>query len=221
MTGAATDIVILGAGRGSAELVDLLAGSSFRPVAVLDDRWNEGLAPVSGVAVTGALSDAAAEVARGRRLLLGVANARRPSVRADIDHRLALADPAWATFAHRDTTVARSATVGPGCILYPGVRVATSASLARQVVVYFNAVIHHDAVLGTGVTVCAGVLVSGGVRVGDGAYLGAGCILRDGVSVGRNALVGMGAVVTRDVADGATVAGVPARAIERRGALNS
>ncbi len=58
------------------------------------------------------------------------------------------------------------------------------------------------------------------VRVLDGADIGMGAILLPGVTVGRGAIVGAGAVVTHDVPDHATVAGVPARVIGRRaGAL--
>jgi acetyltransferase-like isoleucine patch superfamily enzyme len=45
-----------------------------------------------------------------------------------------------------------------------------------------------------------------------GAALGSGAIVLGGVRIGAGALVGAGAVVTRDVAAGETVAGVPARA---------
>lgn len=45
-----------------------------------------------------------------------------------------------------------------------------------------------------------------------GASIGSGAVILCGVTIGRGALVGAGAVVTRDVADGAVVAGVPARA---------
>jgi len=45
-----------------------------------------------------------------------------------------------------------------------------------------------------------------------GASLGSGAIVLGGVRIGAGALVGSGAVVTRDVAPGETVAGVPARA---------
>lgn len=45
-----------------------------------------------------------------------------------------------------------------------------------------------------------------------GASLGSGAVIMGGVRIGERALVGAGAVVTRDVAPGETVVGVPARA---------
>jgi len=50
------------------------------------------------------------------------------------------------------------------------------------------------------------------VRVEDGATIGSGAIVIGPATIGVNALVGAGAVVTRDVAAGEVVAGVPARA---------
>jgi acetyltransferase-like isoleucine patch superfamily enzyme len=48
-------------------------------------------------------------------------------------------------------------------------------------------------------------------RICRGASIGSGATILCGITIGENALVGAGAVVTRDVAAGATVAGVPAR----------
>jgi acetyltransferase-like isoleucine patch superfamily enzyme len=52
-------------------------------------------------------------------------------------------------------------------------------------------------------------------RVKRGASIGSGAVILCGVTIGEQAMVGAGAVVTRDVPDGATVAGVPARVVAR------
>jgi acetyltransferase-like isoleucine patch superfamily enzyme len=51
------------------------------------------------------------------------------------------------------------------------------------------------------------------VRICAGADIGVNSIILPGVTVGREAIVGAGAVLTKDVPDFATVAGVPARVI--------
>jgi UDP-2-acetamido-3-amino-2,3-dideoxy-glucuronate N-acetyltransferase len=47
--------------------------------------------------------------------------------------------------------------------------------------------------------------------VGRGASVGSGAVILCGIRIGERALIGAGAVVTRDVADGDVVVGVPAR----------
>jgi UDP-2-acetamido-3-amino-2,3-dideoxy-glucuronate N-acetyltransferase len=48
-------------------------------------------------------------------------------------------------------------------------------------------------------------------RVCHGASIGSGAVILCGITIGRGAMIGAGAVVTHDVAEGALVAGVPAR----------
>lgn len=52
--------------------------------------------------------------------------------------------------------------------------------------------------------------------VKEGASIGAGAVIVCGVTIGKGALVGAGAVVTKDVPDGMTVVGNPARILPRK-----
>jgi maltose O-acetyltransferase len=53
------------------------------------------------------------------------------------------------------------------------------------------------------------------VRIGRNAWIGGGAIILPGVSIGDDAVIGAGSVVTRDVPNGATVVGNPARSLSR------
>jgi len=57
-------------------------------------------------------------------------------------------------------------------------------------------------------------------RIGDGAFVGVDTMLVAPVKLGKGARTGAGSVVTKDVPDGATAVGVPARVIRRK-ALSS
>ena len=53
------------------------------------------------------------------------------------------------------------------------------------------------------------------ITIGADVWIGGGAILLPGVSVGDGAIIAAGAVVTRDVGAGATVAGNPARLLQK------
>jgi len=53
------------------------------------------------------------------------------------------------------------------------------------------------------------------VTIGVDVWIGGGAIIVPGVSIGDGAVIGAGSVVTRDVPPGATVAGNPARRIDK------
>ncbi|HEY8435915.1 MAG TPA: DapH/DapD/GlmU-related protein, partial [Haloplasmataceae bacterium] len=59
------------------------------------------------------------------------------------------------------------------------------------------------------------------VIIEDGAFIGANAVILEGIRVGERAVVAAGAVVTKDVPPHQVVAGVPARIIKSRQALDT
>ncbi len=51
------------------------------------------------------------------------------------------------------------------------------------------------------------------IHIGKNVWIGGGAIILPGVTVGDDAIIAAGAVVTKDVAPGTTVAGVPAKPV--------
>lgn len=71
--------------------------------------------------------------------------------------------------------------------------------------------IGHDAQLGKNVELPAGAIVGGYCVIEDDTYVGINATLRNRIHIGKKAFIGMGAVVTKNVDDGVTVVGNPAK----------
>jgi acetyltransferase-like isoleucine patch superfamily enzyme len=94
--------------------------------------------------------------------------------------------------ARLDWSHGRHITIEDGATLAPGVRILC-----------------HDA---SSVRRIGGTWVAP-VTIGAGAFIGAEAVIMPGVRVGKGAVVAAGAIVTRDVAPGTIVAGIPAKLI--------
>ena len=128
--------------------------------------------------------------------------------------------------------------VGPFAHLRPGARCGRGVEVGTGSEIKGSSLgagtkMHHfgylgDAVIGAQVNVGAGTVTCNydgerkhATRIGAGAFIGSDTLLVAPVSVGAGALTGAGSVVTKDVADGAKVAGVPARDIGKRDRLEA
>jgi serine O-acetyltransferase len=118
----------------------------------------------------------------------------------------ALGIPLLPRLAHRIAMVSAQVSIGDPVIVHPGVYIAHG-----QVVVDGIIEIHSGVVLFPWVTVgLIGPEVIG-PTIGPRAQIGSGAKVLGKVNVGADARVGANSVVLDDVAEGATVVGIPAR----------
>ena len=75
--------------------------------------------------------------------------------------------------------------------------------------------IAHNVQIGRNVLIVAGSIIGGSVVIGDNSFIGMGAKIKNKVTIGKNCIIGAGAVVLKDVPDGETWAGCPAKAINK------
>jgi UDP-3-O-[3-hydroxymyristoyl] glucosamine N-acyltransferase len=75
--------------------------------------------------------------------------------------------------------------------------------------------IAHGAKVGKHCLIVAGAVLGGSCEIGDYSYIGMGALIKNKIKVGKNCTIGMGAVVVKDVPDGETWVGNPARKLEK------
>lgn len=114
---------------------------------------------------------------------------------------------------HPDASICLSAQLGAGSQVLAQAVLAADVRLGEACIVNHKASADHECVLGDGVHLAPGVTLCGCIKVGDNAFIGAGSVVLPRLTIGADAVVGAGAVVTRDVPEGVTVAGCPARRI--------
>ena len=133
--------------------------------------------------------------------------------RQELFSKLSRAGIVFPTIVHPSAIISSSASLGHGTHVLVSAVVNTDVKLGNVCIVNTGAKIDHECIIGNGVHIAPGATLCGCVTVMDNALIGAGAVVLPRTTVGRGAIVGAGAVVTKDVADGDVVTGIPAKAM--------
>lgn len=98
------------------------------------------------------------------------------------------------------------------CILAHAI-ITADIQIGEGTLINKAAIISHDVILGNYCEISPGAKILGKAKIGDRAEVGTNAVILPGVVVGCDCRIGAGAVVTKDVPDGHTVVGIPAKNI--------
>jgi serine O-acetyltransferase len=103
--------------------------------------------------------------------------------------------------------------IGTSCIIHANSLIGYKAWLGDGVIVNTGSQIDHHTVLEDGISIDPGCVIAGNVLIKKGAHLHSSATVINKIVIGARARVGAGSVVIRDVDEGVTVVGNPARQI--------
>jgi acetyltransferase EpsM len=113
--------------------------------------------------------------------------------------------------AHVSPTAALGHANDTGVYVGPMACIHAYAKVGPHCIINTGAIVEHECNLESNVHVAPNATLGGNVAVGADTLIGIGATILPGVKIGRGCVIGAGAVVRRDVKDGQTVVGVPAK----------
>ena len=203
-------LLILAAG-GHAKVVaeTALASGVASSVAFLDDR---SLPPVLGWPVLGPL-DQALEPSAQERFTAAAVAIGHPATRMRWIAKLQAVGYQLPLLVHPSAWISPSAHIGPGSVVFAQAAIQAQAVIGIGAILNTGCSVDHDAELSDAVHICPGAHMAGEVKVGARSWIGIGASVIQKVCIGSDVTVGAGTVVIRNLPDGVTAVGAPARVL--------
>ncbi len=118
----------------------------------------------------------------------------------------------------RTAIISHEAKIGNGCFFGKMSIVNSKAQIGDNCIINTKSLVEHGCTVHDHANLSTNSVINGDVIIGEGSFIGTCSVTIGQKTVGSWSTVGAGAVVIHDVADGVTVAGVPAKVI-RQGAM--
>lgn len=115
----------------------------------------------------------------------------------------------------KSAIISPQAKIGSGCFFGKFSVVNAGATVHSDCVINTRALVEHGCEVFSHVNISTNAVINGDVKVGEGTFVGSCSVTIGQLQIGEWSTVGAGAVVTHNVDSNVTVAGVPAKIINK------
>ena len=117
---------------------------------------------------------------------------------------------------HPTAYICPTAKIRDPILVFPHVVVHSFAEVDSDCILNTNSVVEHECRIGQGVHIMGSAVITGRVSIGNYTTIGTNATILPDLDLESHVVVGAGAVVTKDVAQGNTVIGIPAKSMHKR-----
>ena len=193
---------LYGASGHAKVIIDILRDMGIPVLGAFDK--NPAIKEIGGIPVLGAEMEQELE----QPVLISIGdNSIRRRVAENLQHNFGRA-------IHPTAIISPSASIAAGTVVMQGAIIQADAQIGMHAIINTGASIDHDCQIGDYAHISPGAVLSGNVQVGEGTHIGSGAVVIPNLKIGRWCKIGAGAVVIRDIPDGVTAVGNPARIIK-------
>lgn len=204
-------MIIAGAGGHAFELLDILISEGRTENLVFFDEINlvdifQGRFPIIHTE-----DEVKAHFEKDPFFILGTGN---PKVRHSFYKRFTALGGKLISVQGKGVAISNFSSGGEEADIFNLCFIGANTQIGKGCIINTGAQIHHEVKIGEFTEVNPGAVLLGKAEVGAFCSIGANATILPKVKIGNQVVVGAGAVVTRNVPDGVTVIGVPARIID-------
>jgi sugar O-acyltransferase (sialic acid O-acetyltransferase NeuD family) len=202
-------VIIVGAGGHAIELLDQLSSEQLSDCSFFDNVTTGLPSDIFGLPMITDESIVKRHLMIDNRFIVATGN---PNTRKKLFDMFCLWNGKPQTIISSSAFVSCNETViGAGCNVMAFAFISAKVYIGDGNLINTRSHLHHHVQLGSFCEIGPGAILLGGVQIGEQTQIGAGAILLPGIKIGSSCSIGAGAVVTKNVLNGQTVKGNPAK----------